>query len=769
MKKLILLLLFLSGWWLSANSSTPPATLIKALDISESAQLVLTSFATATYQFEQRWEDGLEDGLLDWREREMVSPASWPEYDGKNPAYGSGHLDFDRTTGEANGTTPFLTPISLIGGQPVYAGTCLMTPEYKIEANAGYLTAYSLSFQVKGAGTLSFLAKLSLDPVNLVGFDTWLPENHLVHHFNSNSSRMIILLDGEEAQPTLESEIGYLETGFEYDNLADEDTGKRPIGAGADWGLYSLEIDTSRYNHQVEILILLPGENYWQEKIDLTTSAGVRAVYGDPTDNEEQDGDFSPCFYRVWFDDFRWRSYEEESETALPLVVFEPDAASEGEFEDVEGESHFTYTFPANEENRVYLDSQYDNIVFMYTLDGSEPTVDADGQRNDSTFLYDDVSWEDQEGIDSMTTRYILRRTDEAGIAIDNPCILKVKAYEKIGESTYLPTDGLTYPKQNLAGLATVYHYLPRVAPPEMQLRTTALQPGGLLQISSATPGPVTFYYTLDGSEPSWQDNGLPKGSTSRLVSEGSQESATVELAITAAATVRCLAVKAGWAASPESSLPLVQVEAPVINLEDGTVSGKEGESILFQREGEEPEPLPGDLRSVGGYFLCQARAEGKLNSELVTLLIFPALPPGWNLLALPGQLLPEQRQNLSEILTACFVYDAARGTYTRADSSQLIPGQPFWIFQSAETTPVLVQITAPLEQLTLNAKWNLAGGIRNASPGNDQSGLRVWRWENDRFHGSASLLPWRGYWLFSPQAGAINSDYNFPEMVSAD
>ena len=759
MKKTLLLLLSLCGWIVSAASSTPPQTIIDALDISAADQLVMTGFTTTTYQFVY---GQTPEGLFDWSAREDIIPAPWPVYDGQNAAYGSGHLAFNRANGETSGTIPFLTPISFVDGQPVYDGTCLMTPEYNFTDNAEYLTAYSLSFQIRGAGTLSFLAKLSLDPENLVDFNTLLPPDHLVHLFDSHTARMIVLLDGEEIIPILESESGYVETGFEWNNLIDEETNKRPIEIGADWGLYSLEMGADRYNHKVEILVLLPGINLWPEpKKNLTTAAGVRAVYGSPTDNTEQDTDFSPCFYRVWFDDFRWLSYEDEHLTSLALVTITPDAASDGGvFQNINGESHYTYTFP-QASNRIFLSSDYDNIVFMYTLDGSEPTVDSNGNRNDSTFLYDDVLWDTDDG---TRTRYILRANDEAGIDISAPSILKVKAYEKIGEATYIPTDGLTYPKKNLAGFATVYHYVPRVPTPEMQLLPappTPLRPGGTLRITSTAPSPVTFYYTLDGSMPTWQSNGLPSGTTARVeaieqvLEQGNIQQA--DLPVTAAGTVRCIAVKAGWSNSEPASLTLEQATAPVIDLAQGRIYCQDGENIFTQAEyGDRQQWSSGDALPVfPGYFLCQTTAPDKLNSECVTVMNFPALQQGWNLLVLPGQ--PGQLQIPPNTIAACFAYDAASKTYTRC--TQFVPGQPCWVFALQDTVSFPLVLSAPLEQLTLTDKWNFAGGLRNASL---PAGVFAWGWKDNRFQFSHSMSPWEGFWLFPPQTITITSDYVF-------
>ena len=451
---IFLTLALLSVPVLAINSDT----LCNAIDVSSAEQAFLTDFKAEVFQV-TRSQGTAYDTLT------PVSALDWKTYNAKNEAEKK-----EKGSGPANSSsTPFLK-----------YGSCLESPYVNAYINATAPYVYSLAFKVHGAGTLKFDLKSALDADNWWDTDKCPLDSTaepLLEYFRDSYNRLVVLVDGEE-QFVINS------TGFEP-MLTD-------IAIGDDWSTETLNFNSKRYNHSVQFLVLVvpktcaratdaEGYTLYRDKSTrgaIHTYATNAKTYGDYTDSEF----VAKCFNQIWLDNFDW---QEEKTDSGSLVDFNPDPRTTGHY------SPDPYPFEQDEAATVFISSEYSNLVFFYTLDGSEPQLIPDDTLGfvcgENTFLSDDL---DNASLPAELSRAVTKPSDSFGITFDEPVIIRAVACEKVKAANlygykYLATDGVVYPKY------TQFHYLPATAAPptvDSENHVNCLSPA-VITLYQGTPG----------------------------------------------------------------------------------------------------------------------------------------------------------------------------------------------------------------------------------------------------------------------------------------
>jgi len=397
-------------------------TICNALDILPSKQAFLTNFQAEIFKVTR--SDGTTYDTLT-----PVTAQDWATYNGDSADKGTG----------PNKILQF--------------GQCLESPYVNayIDATAPYI--FSLSFQVRGAGTLNFDLKSALDADNWWDTDNCPIDSSAdqrLEYFRDSYCRLVVLVDGEEQ---------FITNSTDFEPMLED------IETGDDWSTEELWFNSKQYNHSVQFLVLIVpkscailedgnGNITYQDK---STRQAVHAYATTPqTYSDYQDNEFvSKCFNQIWLDNFNWTAETTESGS---LVNIDPDPRAFGHY------SPDPYPFEQDEAAIVFISSDYLSLVFFYTLDGSEPQLLPDETLGfvcgENTFLYDEVN------IDYFleTLRSGVRGDEEIfGIILDSPAIIRAVACEKVkADNEYgyklLPTDGVVYPKN------TQFHYQPAIA-----------------------------------------------------------------------------------------------------------------------------------------------------------------------------------------------------------------------------------------------------------------------------------------------------------------
>ncbi|NMA42914.1 MAG: hypothetical protein GX946_05985 [Oligosphaeraceae bacterium] len=394
----------------------------------------------------------------------------------------------------------------------------------------------------------------------------------------------------------------------------DSDTLDNSVEPGEAWWLEDeVYFGGETYTKEAVFAILGPDSEYY-EKLELDAESG-----------EKLDG-------KAWLDKFVWEPDED-----MHILYFEPDPEM----------------FPAFDEwEAIYLESDYDNVVFRYTTDGSIPTLESP--------IFDPYH----------------------PIIIEENTTISVCAYEgntKIGEPVYRAS------------------YQLMTSRPTLTLQQEDFSDSAILSFESKTPG-AQFYYTRNNQIPIRLADGNP----------GENTFTGNSLTLANDTVIQVMAYADGLA----ESLPVVQnyvkQEQPIHNYEVDhnpnnqyayfdwqvafTLSAAEGSRVIYEINGVRQEPLAGGstidpVFNETTQLRFQAQQEGNLHSRTVTLNFYKTVQditlakpeqPGWHLFFLPGEVSQGTSQGLIQNLQP-FAYDSQKKGYARPKI--LHGGQSYWYF----------------------------------------------------------------------------------------
>ena len=404
-------------------------------------------------------------------------------------------------------------------------------------------------------------------------------------------------------------------------------------------------------------------------------------------------------YNQAWLDQFAWTPDEDAR-----LLVFDPDPEEFNSFD---------------EELAVYLESDYDNLTFRYTTDGSDPNANSP--------VYD----------------------PDVGIAITQNTTISAIVYE-----------GNT-PVDNTVHRAS---YMLKTARPQLNITQNEFENSALLEFRSDTPGAV-FYYTLNNAVPERLENGQPGENTFIGSQVTLTKTTTVQVLAWADALADSDVVSENFEKlpTPESSFVVNGTPSahPVFDKDDQatlTLTAAQGARIRYRINGGDIQmyenPLDIDQTSEIRF---QAQQEGKLHSDTVTRkfyqadTLFPLDPPevpGWRLFFLPG----EVSEKTSAQLIAKWqpiAHDSQKKIYYRP--GLLRGGGSYWIFTPEGNTraePIEHIYIYPLPGITIPAKtWMLSGIPEGASIPQD---IQAQTWNGQAFQ-PASPPPTGPAWLYTP------------------
>ncbi len=146
---------------------------------------------------------------------------------------------------------------------------------------------------------------------------------------------------------------------------------------------------------------------------------------------------------------------------------------------------------------------------------------------------------------------------------------------------------------------------------------------------------------------------------------------------------------------------------------------------------------------------------------------------PGWRMVSLPVETAGPVEGIFPSVHAPVWRYD---GAYTRADS--LVPGPGYWArFDSGGASPELAGALIPADTLTVNARWNMIGGIgyavdssavRTQPPGIIQSSFYTYD-PDSGYVRSGVLAPGRAYWVRVSAPGKIIRSSFYPAAAAKD
>jgi hypothetical protein len=451
------------------------------------------------------------------------------------------------------------------------------------------------------------------------------------------------------------------------------------------------------------------GEDWWEEgEIPLGAENYTRtitfAVVGPTSEGYEKpelDPEWGEKLYnKAWLDKFVWTPDEDAR-----LLAFNPDPEELNSF---------------NEKLTVYLESDYENLTFHYTTDGSAPNANSP--------VYD----------------------PDAGITITRNTTISAIVYE--GDAR---VDTTVYSAS----------YMRKTAPPQLNITQNELQNPALLEFSSDTPGAV-FYYTLNNNVPERLENGQPGENTFT----GSQ------VTLTKTSTVQVLAWADGLANSDVVSETFEKLPTPEISFavngtpsvhpffdknDQGTLTltTMQGARIRYQITGDAIQLYENPLNiNQTTEIRFQAQQEGKLHSNTVTRkfyrtnTLFPLDPleaPGWSLFFLPGEVSEKTSKELIKQWHP-IAHDSQKKTYYRPDL--LRGGGSYWIFtpEGGTRAEAIEHIYIyPLPGITIPAKtWILSGVPEDASIPQD---IQAQTWDGETFQPVSPPPTDTAAWLYSP------------------
>ena len=632
-------------------------TICNALDILTSEQTYLTNFQAELFKVTR--SDGVTYDTLT-----PVTTQDWTTYSGNSADKGTG-------------------PNKILK-----YGSCLESPYVNayIDATAPYI--FSLTFQVRGAGTLSFDLKSALDTDNWWDTDNCpidYSADQRLEYFRDSYCRLVVLVDGEEQ---------FITNSTDFEPMLED------IETGDDWSTEELRFNSGQYNHSVQFLVLIVpkscailedgnGNIMYQDK---STRQAVHAYATTPqTYSDYQDNEFvSKCFNQIWLDNFNWTAETTESGS---LVNIDPDPRAFGHY------SPDPYPFEQDEAAIVFISSDYLSLVFFYTLDGSEPQLLPDETLGfvcgENTFLYDDVN------IDYFleTLRSGTRDDEEIfGIILDSPAIIRAIACEKVKADNeygykFLATDGVVYPKN------TQFHYLPaHAATPGVDAdnRITCLSPA-IVTLFRGKPNQGVKVADLEIGSP------LPDLST--------YDQAYLQAGIHE---------HDGFLPGETFTLPTWSPDAfflTYFSLEDGLVIDTSLPSLPpgteLRLDGE--STAVGELVSTTGEHTLTATSPRLVGQFSLTFTLRQderaTLDGGWHLLPVYGAPLD---QTALDNLQQCqvFTFDETAGCFYRATDFSADKPSAFWLFAPTDNFPNPLykhwQLLVPTQVTPPTGAWQL-------------------------------------------------------------
>jgi hypothetical protein len=411
-----------------------------------------------------------------------------------------------------------------------------------------------------------------------------------------------------------------------------------------------------------------------------------------------------------------------EEDTWTDFLVFYPDPETDSIFSDT---------------CDIDIDSSYGNLSFYYTIDGSTPTNRSN--------LYN----------------------PDKGITINKTTTIKVQAYDgsdpigKIHEATYtarLPEPSVFY-RNDQIGSAQI-------------------------ELTSTVSG-VTFYYTLDGTSPTYDSKGTPTGTTRTGKS----------LTLSKTTTVTAIIHKSGEPDSPEmKETVMVITPAPTITIVDedftgsvtATITGNGTCQYTVTYPGGQPT-TPATGKSVTVTRTCTidatAQAEGQEVSEATTRRIF--LPPTLTVLC-DGQPSTTNVFETSAKVTATATGGTAQfsqdkttwATFPATGKTTNVPVN--WYFRTMPTDynantdfccrlPLVLQKTAPIDMTafkdSLQDGWNLVsfpGQLSANSTSELLQAANFFALDNHVLHLATDIVPGKAYFLFK------HSGLTLPDQLQA-
>lgn len=453
------------------------------------------------------------------------------------------------------------------------------------------------------------------------------------------------------------------------------------VDTGWDWWWEDdFDLGTDSYTHTVTFAILGPLDDEFYEKPVLDSEWGEK------------------LYNKAWLDHFVW-----EPDPSWQIMEFFPDPETDNAFE---------------ESLTVSMSSDYDNIRFRYTTDGSTPTMNSP--------LFD--PWE-HEGIE------IFEKTTIKAIAVEGN--------QQVNDTVYQAT------------------YLLKTKAPEFTLTQNDLENSAKVTFSSETPG-AQFYYTKNGQPPIRLENGAPGDNTFK----GSM------FTLTDTSTIQAMAWAEGLANSTiithsYEKLPPPQISFTMDDHADSsthpffddngtlTLTSLQGTTIKYKIDADEIKQYGGELAfSDTTEISFQAQQEGKLHSDVVSTKLtkttaeipLPAPAPGWSLLFLPGEVSAQTSTGLIELWHP-IAYDTEKKIYSRPEL--LRGGNSYWIFTPEDSTRSETSFPVhPLPGITAPAKtWLLTGIPQGASLPED---IHVHSWNGKTFQPLSQPPSGTAAWLYN-------------------
>ncbi len=415
-----------------------------------------------------------------------------------------------------------------------------------------------------------------------------------------------------------------------------------------DWGYWDENMDTG-------------WDWWWEDEIDLGTDTYTHtvtfAILGPSSEDYEKpelDKEWGEVLYnKAWLDNFVW-----EADPFWQIIEFFPET----------GESFEEKLF-------VSLDSDYGNIRFRYTTDGSTPTMKSP--------LFDPDESDDIEISETTTIKAIA-----------------VEGNQQINDTVYEAT------------------YTVRAIAPDLKLSQADWSKEATVTFSSDTDG-AQFYYTLNNNTPIRLEDG----------DAGENTFKGLQVTLTGASTVQVMAWAAGFAESDiitqtyqKLAKPNYSTSHPYLE-KDGqgtlTITAPAGVTVKYQIDSGDTETYKEPFSvSVDSTVHFQAQKEGMLHSDIVEFKFYktdtsfelPVLDkPGWSLFFLPGHISRKSSDMLIAQLQP-IAYDSQKKIYFRP--TLLLGGESYWVFTPNVKTWPNEFFIHPLENITLPAKTWLLSGI---------------------------------------------------------
>lgn len=561
-----------------------------------------------------------------------------------------------------------------IKGKVTFVGKSCLTGN--VPSAKGYENYWNLrsrnyfTVTVQGPGTLTFKYRTSLDDYTDAKLVAYL--------YDGNNAKALQAEEYDDPDDETEAEILPFEVLFEdsgYWSEYSERWGEMvyDLTAADFWETATLKLDTDAYTHVITIAVV------GSAKYDRRGNEFGSYILDDDYDGYVQEN-------RVYLDDMVW------TPDPLPAAVL------------LSEESGTTFV----DSMTVYVDSDYDleAFDFHYTTDGTQPTLESAK-----------ISWRENTGDDDDDDDWeIGDDDDDDGIVLTDDCTLWVRAYE---------AKSATWVGEAKAD----YH---RVAPtPEVALSPLLdFSDTTTLEFAAPSENTLTYYYTLDGTEPT----------TSSTKADGGI--VTLANAKLAGKTLKVIAVENDGHVSPVTACPLTRSPAPTLSWQTDGVDSQETcfvDSVQVRAAGDAAfmmlNPASGMLTATGTV-QAVAFADGMLASQPASqsfVRLDALLPttaeglfgPGaalssWGFFTLPGVMSETDRRALTEFLRP---FSVNRSVFARATSLEL--GQTYLIWLPAvdfESAPPTLRYASGTAVPVTGSGWHLV-----------PSGAR-WTWDG-RLH----------------------------------